>query len=94
MAKEKQPRIEQAARPDLCPVCNAPSVARILYGQLVMSDELKKELAEGKSVDHGCLLSGDDPSWICTACGQPIHRAKQPRRGLNDGVYPDGYPPR
>lgn len=84
MKKPDSPRVECAKQPAQCPSCNAPSVARIVYGHPLPTERLTQDLAEGKVVDGGCILTGDDPVWKCTACGQPIHREKPKRFVLYD----------
>jgi hypothetical protein len=81
MKKPEFPRVECAKQPQRCPACDAPSVARIVYGHPLPTERLTQDLAEGKVVDGGCILTGDDPIWKCTTCGQPIHREK-PKRSI------------
>lgn len=53
-----------------CPNCGSDNVAEILWGLPSFTEELQKELAEGKVVLGGCCVSSDDPKFECNNCGQ------------------------
>lgn len=53
-----------------CPNCGSDNVAEILWGLPSFTEELQKELAEGKVVLGGCCVSSDDPKFKCNNCGQ------------------------
>jgi hypothetical protein len=59
-------------RPQSCPACGSPRIARILYGLPAFSKDLEDALSEGIVALGGCVLSGDDPEWQCLGCGQKI----------------------
>ncbi len=69
-------RIELPSKPRKCPVCGSGPVARIMYGMPAFSEELERELREGKTSLGGCCVSDDDPDWECTACGRRMHRSR------------------
>ena len=69
-----QERIELSRKPRKCPECGSGPVARIMYGMPAFSEELERELREGKISLGGCCVSDDDPDWECTACGRRMHR--------------------
>lgn len=54
-----------------CPECGSSNVAEILWGLPSFTDELQKELAEGKVVLGGCCVDYDDPEYECNDC---MHR--------------------
>ena len=60
-------------RPQSCPACGSPRIARILYGLPDFSKDLEEALSEGTVTLGGCVVTGDDPEWECLACGQKIH---------------------
>lgn len=69
-------RIESMRKPEKCPTCGSPKVAQVRYGYPIFGPELEKELAEGKTVLGGCVISGDDPEWQCVDCQQEIYRKR------------------
>jgi hypothetical protein len=69
-------RMERSRKPRKCPTCSSGPVARILYGMPAFSEDLNRELGEGKITLGGCVVSDEDPDWECTACGQPIWRKR------------------
>ena len=72
----KQKGLERWAaegRPQSCPACGSPRLARILYGLPDFCKDLDDALAEGTVTLGGCLVTGDDPQWKCLGCGQTIH---------------------
>jgi len=69
-------RVERSRRPTACPACGSKRVARIMYGYPAYSDELQAQLDAGTVVLGGCVITGDDPAWRCTQCGQRIYRKK------------------
>lgn len=52
-----------------CPQCGSSNVAKILWGMPAFSEELERELDEGRIVLGGCCISGADPDWHCNDCG-------------------------
>ena len=65
-------RIERTCKPRKCPACASGPVETILYGMPAFSEELRRDLDEGRITLGGCIVSDDDPRWKCAACGQPI----------------------
>lgn len=63
---------ESKTRPDRCPACAEPRVARILYGYPHMDAELRAQLDRGDVVLGGCCVSDRDLLWRCVSCGAPI----------------------
>lgn len=51
-----------------CPKCNSENLARFSYGLPNFTDELKKQIADGKIVLGGCELSIDNPIYRCNDC--------------------------
>ena len=60
--------VQRPDMPSVCPACQSPRVARILYGLPHFTPELEKELDEGRVVLGGCCIFGDDPEWHCVEC--------------------------
>jgi len=58
------------------PAFAASGIADILYGMVVFSEDLEQDIESGRIVLGGCCLTGDDPVWKCTQCGQAIYRMK------------------
>jgi hypothetical protein len=82
-AMTRQKELEHWAaegRPQSCPACGLPRIARILYGLPDFSKDLAQALSEGTVTLGGCLVNGDDPEWECLGCGQKID-ASPKRRG-------------
>ena len=69
-------RIELPRKPRKCPACGSGPVARIMYGMPAFSEELERDLDKGRITIGGCIVSGDDPDWECTACGRRMHRSR------------------
>ena len=72
--KESSTRIDRAEKPEKCPQCGHAPLADILYGYVLMNEDLEKEVEQGRIVLGGCVITDDDPRWVCTECGQKIHR--------------------
>ncbi len=51
-----------------CPKCGSNSVARILYGYPIPSEELEKELEEGRIIMGGCCIPEFPTKWFCNQC--------------------------
>lgn len=71
-------RHELAEHPAACPLCGASPVARISYGKPAMNDALRQEIEAGRLQLGGCVLTGDDPRWHCTACGVYFFKKEPP----------------
>lgn len=61
-------------KPAACPKCGSSRIAQILYGYVIISEALERELKEGKIVLGGCEVTDRDPSWQCTECNIEIFR--------------------
>ena len=62
-------RKKDSGHPGPCPACGEIHPARIQYGYLIWSDDLKEALDRGELALGGCTLGLDDPSWHCIQCG-------------------------
>jgi hypothetical protein len=67
-------RASRRARPDSdepqrCPSCGSHSLAAIEYGLPAFSEELREDEELGRVVLGGCLVTDDDPTKRCLACG-------------------------
>jgi ribosomal protein L37AE/L43A len=71
------PRHESSRKPAKCPKCGSKRVARIQYGLPAFTEELERQLAEGKVVLGGCCMTDDDPAWQCADCGEQVWRKRQ-----------------
>lgn len=60
-------------RPAKCPRCGKKSIARIIYGLPLMTDQLNRDLSDGKVILGGCSQEADDPAWKCTECNTNIY---------------------
>ena len=61
-------------RPKKCPSCGSRSVGRITYGMPAMNRELDNDLASGRLVLGGCVVSGDEPDCHCNECSHEWRR--------------------
>ena len=52
----------------VCPYCGSRDIAWILYGYPVYTEELQKELEEGKAVLGGCMIK--EKTHRCNTCGK------------------------
>ena len=52
-----------------CPNCKSKNVAKILWGEPVSSETLKKKLEEGKVYIGGCCVPIPTPKFHCNDCG-------------------------
>ena len=62
------PPFQICALAQKCPECGSSKVARIIYGYLELSKDLKKDLDAGKTRLGGCCVSEDSPVWECNFC--------------------------
>jgi ribosomal protein L37AE/L43A len=72
-------------RPRKCPRCGSERIARILYGLPALSDALREELETRRTVPGGCIVTGNDPRWRCTDCGNEMGHP----RGASGAALPD-----
>jgi hypothetical protein len=49
-----------------CPECRSLEVIPIVYG--LPGTELTEQAERGEVALGGCILTGNDPAWHCTAC--------------------------
>lgn len=76
-------RHEFESKPRTCPNCGSSRIADILYGLPYYSEELERDIEAGRIVLGGCLISENNPSWICADCHTPLFRKGGWRRELN-----------
>lgn len=69
---EERPKYFSKRKPVKCPDCAGKKVVHIMYGY--PTDETIENANDGSFVMGGCVVSGCDPSWRCTACGASIYR--------------------
>ena len=68
--KYNMPRIEYTTvKPRKCSKCGG-NVYRILYGEPVCCEEEYFERFGEHVVLGGCCITGDDPEWACSECGE------------------------
>ena len=53
-----------------CPKCGSKNIGRYIYGLLLFSDELLKEVDSGKIILGGCCIMDDAPKYHCNACNE------------------------
>ena len=66
-------RVTADQRPSECPKCGADTIAVIFYGLPHMTESLERQIEAGNLVLGGCVVSEDDPKWLCKSCGQEIY---------------------
>jgi hypothetical protein len=59
----------KADGPAACPSCGSATIAWILRGYPVFSEQLESDLDAGRVVLGGCLVGPDQASHRCNACG-------------------------
>ena len=67
-------KIRVATKPDECPVCGSKKIATILRGMPAYSEKLLKDIDEDKVILGGCIVSGDDPRYVCVDCKTDFYR--------------------
>ncbi len=74
-ATSREPaRMEVSEAPRSCPVCGKKTIAPIMYGLPNFTEELERDVREGKIVLGGCVVTDHDPQWKCTSCGALFYR--------------------
>lgn len=53
----------------VCPKCGSRNIARIQWGMPVWTEELERDLKEGRVVLGGCGISDESRDWECRECG-------------------------
>lgn len=51
-----------------CPKCNSDNLAKFRYGLPEFTDDLKKQIDEGKIILGGCEIMLDNPLFHCNDC--------------------------
>lgn len=51
-----------------CPQCNSKNTSVIVYGYMLMTKELKKDLEQKRVVLGGCCVTENDPQLMCNDC--------------------------
>jgi hypothetical protein len=59
-----------------CPNCGSDSIVPIHYGYPM--PKMRRDYEAGKIDWGGCVITGDDPRWLCKACENRFGR--WPRR--------------
>ncbi len=52
----------------VCPACGSRNTARILYGEIILTEKLHEQSQKGKLVFGGCCESNDSPDRHCKDC--------------------------
>ena len=51
-----------------CPKCGSKNIAKYMYGLPLFSDELLKDIDNGKIKLGGCIVMEDAPKYHCNDC--------------------------
>jgi hypothetical protein len=62
-------------KPRKCPVCRSKRIASYMYGMPAYSEELVKEIDEGKTVLGGCCISDHEPAFTCIDCKTDFYKS-------------------
>ncbi|MFC1591436.1 hypothetical protein ACFL43_02810 [Thermodesulfobacteriota bacterium] len=62
-----------SSKPEICPACGSPRVARIIYDLPTLSEESLAAVREGRVVYRSCDEAPDAPLWQCTECGLEVY---------------------
>ena len=54
--------------PVICPTCGSDNVAKIIYGEYDLTDELKEMLRAGIISLGGNKIDKDNPIYVCNSC--------------------------
>ena len=57
-----------------CPSCGSDSSAKILYGRVRITKQVREDLEAGHVVLGGCVVPKDTPQWHCLGCGKEWQR--------------------
>lgn len=57
-----------AEKPKNCPKCSGMRIAYIMYGNIIVDDEIIKLEREGTVAYGGCCVTDNDPKWKCMDC--------------------------
>jgi hypothetical protein len=61
----------------VCPHCASTDVARYLWGLPAFSPKLDADMDAGRVVLGGCVVTGEDPTHRCNACGRGFVAARE-----------------
>jgi RNA polymerase subunit RPABC4/transcription elongation factor Spt4 len=67
-------RIERFRKPEECPNCGHSLLSDIVYGLVMMNDDLKRKIDERIAILGGFVITSDDLKWACTNCEQRIYK--------------------
>ena len=62
------PMEKQSSDSPVCPKCNSTNVAKYLWGLPMLSDQLLRDIEEGRVILGGCIICGEDPKFHCNDC--------------------------
>ena len=62
-----------------CPKCGSKNIGIYIYGLLLFSDELLKEVDSGKIILGGCCIMDDAPKYHCNACNEDFGYIREKR---------------
>ena len=65
-------------------------MARILWGEPILSPKVRRDLEEGRLVLGGCCVTDDDPAWKCVECDAEVHRFRERYRPADKFCQPIG----
>jgi hypothetical protein len=51
-----------------CPACRSRRIARISYGLVEFTEELRQALRDGQVILGGCVITDHSPTWHCNEC--------------------------
>lgn len=70
----------EKVKKSICPECGSKNIAEILYGLMMMSVKLEKQIEKGEVVLGGCCIEEYNFSRHCNNCGMKFLK----RRWSND----------
>ena len=51
-----------------CPYCGSQNTSYILYGMLVLDEELERQIERKEVVIGGCVITELSEQWLCQDC--------------------------
>jgi DNA-directed RNA polymerase subunit RPC12/RpoP len=65
-----------------CEYCGSERCAKILYGRIKETEQLRDDLAAGKVVLGGCMVDDWMPEWRCLNCGEQWRTITRKNSGI------------
>lgn len=71
---------------ETCPRCGSSRQSLIVYGLVLLTDEVRAQLHDGSLALGGCAITANDPEWACRDCGHRWGSSRQSRSLLEFAI--------